>query len=182
MPKSAKALVEEYQAIYARADREGRQLNQHERNQVADLVEAAQFQKSMEDLGVRLGAPSESVNFLDPMSWGGTPGERFVQSAGFKRLQGVDKSEGSQWSSGLIEVTSAGPGYEMKGTLLEGSVRPAPARAADSSPSRKLSPAWSRSCTSRSISKACCRAAWRRRTPFDTSPRERISGAAGVAA
>lgn len=89
MPKSAKALVEEYQAIYARADREGRQLNQHERNQVADLVEAAQFQKSMEDLGVRLGAPSESVNFLDPML-GRHPGravrpERGIQAAPGRR-------------------------------------------------------------------------------------------------
>ena len=52
-------------------------------------------------------------------SWSGSggPGDRFVASEGYRRIKSVD-ARPQQWSSGLVEVSSAP--YQTKGTLLEG--------------------------------------------------------------
>jgi HK97 family phage major capsid protein len=121
----------EIREIYRKANEEGRGLSHGETGRVADLMAYAEHRDEQAKLGKSLGRQLgggdrvAGTHFLDPTSWGdGTPGGRFIQSAGFKRLQaGVDRSEeGSQWTSGLVEV--AGPGYEMKGTLLEGAGSP----------------------------------------------------------
>ena len=44
MPRNASQLVDAYEKVYERADREGRDLTPSERSEVADLVEAASQQ------------------------------------------------------------------------------------------------------------------------------------------
>jgi HK97 family phage major capsid protein len=118
MPRSAQALVAEYQAIYHRADQEDRDLTPAERDQVADLIEAAKQQKHIEDGIKSLGMGADSA-FTDPSrnSSTGGPGDRFVASEGYKAIKAADLRP-QQWSSGPVEVAGP-PGLMMKGTLLE---------------------------------------------------------------
>jgi HK97 family phage major capsid protein len=114
MPKTARELVEEYQAIYARADAEGRDLTRDESGRVADLVEAAQSRKSIED-GIRQLSGNTSFDaFTDPRSsHTGGPGDVFIRSEGYKAIRAADMRP-QEWSSGPVEVM--GP-MQAKGTL-----------------------------------------------------------------
>lgn len=119
MPRSAQDLVREYQAIYARADREDRDLTQAERSRVADLVGAARSQKAIEDKMQELG-PAAGPGFTDPSrnSSTGGPGDIFVNSSGYKAIRASDMRP-QQWSSGPVEVIRSFPALQAKGTLLE---------------------------------------------------------------
>jgi HK97 family phage major capsid protein len=119
MPRSARDLVAEYQAIYAKADETGRDLTQTERDRVADLVEAARSQKSIED-GIReIGGAGDFSAFADPSrnSHTGGPGDAFIRSEGYKMIKAADMRP-QQWSSGPVEVMGP-PALMAKGTLLE---------------------------------------------------------------
>jgi hypothetical protein len=62
MPKTAKALVTEFEQIWAQANSEGRDLTAVEREQVQELVDAAnqkhQIEQDMKGLSPLMGAPS----------------------------------------------------------------------------------------------------------------------------
>jgi HK97 family phage major capsid protein len=106
MPKTAQALVSEYKRIYERADSEGRDLTRDERDQVADLVEAAQAQKSIDDRLREIGQVTDD--------FAAGPGDLFVRSAGYKSISNAD-SRPQAWSSGPVEVIPNG--MMAKGTL-----------------------------------------------------------------
>jgi HK97 family phage major capsid protein len=118
MPKSAAQLVGDYKRIYEAADAEGRDLTPSERNQVAELVDAAGQQKHIEDR-VRAFDPGvpEMTGPHGSSTANGGPGDRFVASEGYKAIKVADLRP-QQWSSGPVEVAGA-PGMMMKGTLLE---------------------------------------------------------------
>jgi HK97 family phage major capsid protein len=118
MPKSAQALVEEYQAIYARVDREGRRPTQAENARVQDLLEQALEQKAIEGLAREIGAPTSSGWLQNGSSTGGGPGDLFIRSDGYKAVRSPD-SRPQQWTTGPVEVGSMGPPLMLKGTLLE---------------------------------------------------------------
>lgn len=112
--QQARGLIDE-------AERRGRDVTPAERGEVEGLLEQALAQKNIETMSSQLGSPGNvrgDGSFLDPSSWGGGPGDVFVQSAGYKQISSPD-SRPQQWSSGPVEVMSSGPGYELKGTLLE---------------------------------------------------------------
>jgi HK97 family phage major capsid protein len=108
MPKSARSLVSEYQAIYAAADEEGRDLTPSERDRVADLVDAATRQKAIDEKLKAFGGPASGENFT------GGPGDVFVNSDGYKAVRASDMRP-QQWSSGPVEVM--GSPMQAKGTL-----------------------------------------------------------------
>jgi hypothetical protein len=58
MPNTAQDLVRQYQAVYERADREGRRLTRTETDEVAELIEAAQSEKALEERMKGLGGPA----------------------------------------------------------------------------------------------------------------------------
>jgi len=123
MPKTAQDLVDEYQAIYDRADRAGRDLTSNERQRVASLIEDALTQKNIEEFELKLGTTDRS-GFADPranFAGGDDPGARFIASQGFKAISRADLRRGQTWSSGPIDV---GDPLMLKGTLLEGSGAP----------------------------------------------------------
>jgi HK97 family phage major capsid protein len=122
MPKNAKQLAGEMEEMWARAEREGRDLTAGERSQMEQLVEAAKSQHSLEQQIKSFGEGfMPSFVTADPNAdWtSGGPGDVFVRSAGWKSVSDPS-SRGQQWSTGLVEV---GP-LQMKGTLLEGSGSP----------------------------------------------------------
>jgi HK97 family phage major capsid protein len=112
MPKTARALVEEYQRIYERADSEGRDLTRDEMARVADLVdragEAKKLQDKIDEFGLDIGAAPSSN------STAGGPGDVFVNSAEFKAIQEAD-TRPQEWSIKPVEVI--GPQLMLKGTL-----------------------------------------------------------------
>jgi HK97 family phage major capsid protein len=122
MPKTAKALTEEFRGIWNRADAENRELTATERKYVERLVDQAQSQhrieQQMRSLGQELGAGISFVS-TDPGSFtnGGGPGDRFVASTGYKQIKLAD-SRPQQWSTGPVEVSTVP--LQTKGTLLEG--------------------------------------------------------------
>ena len=120
MFRNSQELVADMNAVFARADRAGRDLSVAERAEVEELIVQARSQKRIENLGRELGGMGN--RFSDPNSsfaGGGGPGDRFIKSDGWKRISDP-AARGQQWSSGLVEV---GP-YMMKGTLLEGTGAP----------------------------------------------------------
>jgi hypothetical protein len=82
---------------------------------VADLVEEAEPQKSVESFSRSLGPATSN-------STAAGPGDIFVNSKGYKAVRASDMRPSDNWSSGPVDV---GPvlemkGYQVKGTLLEG--------------------------------------------------------------
>jgi HK97 family phage major capsid protein len=112
MPKNAKQLVAEMQAVWDQADREGRDFTQSERIDMRDRLDAIKAQKSIEDIGRSLGAPYPG----DMVGYGG-PGDRFVQSPAWKTIADP-QNRPQQWTTGPIQVSDVS--LNMKGTLLEG--------------------------------------------------------------
>jgi HK97 family phage major capsid protein len=125
MPKSAADLVKEYQAIYERVDREGRRPTREENERVQDLLEQAQEQKSIEDTLDRMGTSFSTVwqgrghadGLLESGSFGDGPGDRFVQSAGWKSISDPS-SRATTWTTGPVEVSPV-PLQLKAGTILE---------------------------------------------------------------
>jgi HK97 family phage major capsid protein len=124
MHKSARALREEIEAIYARAD--GRALTASERGQIEGIMEVFEETKRIEDRAAKLfggtgkvfsGVADARANFAG----GDDPGARFIASQGFKAISSAEL-RGKTWTSGPIDV--GGPSLMMKGTLLEGSGAP----------------------------------------------------------
>jgi HK97 family phage major capsid protein len=121
--KTAKQYADELQGIWDAADAEGRELTPGERAQVEQLIETAKSQhrveKGIRELGLQLGG--EHVVWSDGSGVrGGSPGERFTLSKGYKAIKEAG-ARGQSWTSGLVDCGS----FELyKGTMLEGSGAP----------------------------------------------------------
>jgi HK97 family phage major capsid protein len=119
MPKSARQLTNEVNAIIKRADDHARDLTPAERGTVESLLDAAEAQNRIEQQMKQLssgGGPE--VTMMDGTTTWGDPGQRFVPSEGYRRVKD-GSSRGQTWSTGPVDV-----GYASKGTLLEGSGAP----------------------------------------------------------
>jgi HK97 family phage major capsid protein len=92
------------------ADYERRELSVEERWAVQRLLDTAEQMKGP-SLGQQLGASSSFS--MNGVAFGGAPGDVFVASDGFKKIQN-SSSRGQQWTTGPVEVPLLG-----KGTLLE---------------------------------------------------------------
>jgi HK97 family phage major capsid protein len=110
------------EAMWTRAEREGRDLTAGERSHMEELVEAAKSQHSIEQeikgLSRDIGAPlltGFGVNGTGAARGGG-PGDVFVASKGYQDIRDAG-SRPQSFSSGLIEVSRTP--LSMKGTLLE---------------------------------------------------------------
>jgi HK97 family phage major capsid protein len=121
MPKNAKALADEIEETWARAEREGRDLTPGERANMEQLIEAAKSQHSLEKQ-IREMDPGASmlVRMGDgsPGYGGGGPGDVFVKSQAYQRVSDP-ASRGQTWSTGPVEVSKAQFTLLTKGTLLE---------------------------------------------------------------
>jgi HK97 family phage major capsid protein len=101
---------------------EGREPTASEYTEIEGLLDEAQaawgVEKKLKSIGQALGAPG-GISAGEAAAFSLSPGERFVQSPGYKDLFGAGAARGDSWTTGLIEV---GPprGMEMKGTLGEG--------------------------------------------------------------
>src|SRR4051795_1647753 len=103
--KSAKALLDEMQAIWVRADRAGRDLTPSERNEVEELLGDIKQMKSIEDLGRELGAGFTSAmgdGSMQPLH-SADPGSAFTASEGYKKVR-TAAGRGQNWTTGVIEV------------------------------------------------------------------------------
>jgi HK97 family phage major capsid protein len=123
MPRSAKAIADQIEETWARADREGRDLTAAERSQVEQLIEAAKSQHQVEQdikaMGDAIGGPllsSLGVNANGSAAFGGGPGDVFVQSKQYQQIKDP-AGRGQTWTTGPIEVSSVP--FQTKGTLLE---------------------------------------------------------------
>jgi hypothetical protein len=86
---SSNELATRARAIFKAADAAGREPTPDERAEVESLIDAAQSQKSIED-GIRQldAGPIVSIASGGGPTFG-TPGEKFVQSAGYKRISDI---------------------------------------------------------------------------------------------
>src|SRR5829696_5645664 len=107
--------------MWARVDREGRDLTASERAQMQDLIDAAKSQHGIEqeikELGHELGGPLlGSMGVTGSTTFGGGIGDVFVASKGWNEI--ADPGTRPQtWSTGAVEV----PPFQTKaGTLFEG--------------------------------------------------------------
>jgi HK97 family phage major capsid protein len=132
MPKNAKALAKQMEAMWNAADAEGRDLTPGERSRMEELVAATKSQHSIEQQMRELGGDAPSfVTRTDPNHSfaGGGPGDVFVKSAGYQKIMDP-AGRGQSWSTGPVEVSDAplmrsmqGMPYQLiKGTLLESGV------------------------------------------------------------
>jgi hypothetical protein len=119
---NAHALAARMEEMWARAEREGRDLTASERTHMQELVDATKQQHSIEQeikgLFTNGGGPSfATVTASDPSHSfaGGGPGDVFVKSAAYQRIAAGDR--GQTWSTGPVEVSSGR--LLTKGTLLE---------------------------------------------------------------
>jgi HK97 family phage major capsid protein len=120
------ALAQEAQAMFARADAEGRVLDQDEREYVDLLLTRAEERGDAER---RLKATGLYGDGTGPLMSAGdyaagaamTPGQVFTESAAYKTLFGPGGSRGQQWTIPPVEL---GTYTQFKGTLLEGSSSP----------------------------------------------------------
>jgi hypothetical protein len=92
MPKSAKALADEIEDTWNRAEREGRDLTADERKYMSGLVEEAKAQhgleQSIKQFSQSVGAPLMArINGASGNTAGGGPGDVFVQSKAYKQVQ-----------------------------------------------------------------------------------------------
>ena len=123
MPKDAKALVAEYQEIYAAAERDNRDLTASELAHVVRLVEQADEQHALEQkinsLGRKMGSMTPFASSDPNASVAGGPGDIFVASQGWKSIADP-QSRGQTWTTGPVEVSSQQLNYQLKaGTVLE---------------------------------------------------------------
>ena len=130
MPRNARQYSDEISEIWDAADREGRDLTSGERAHVEQLIESAKSMHSIEQQMRELGGNApEFVTRTDPNHsfTGGGPGDVFVKSAGYQRIQDAS-GRGQTWTTGPVEVSKtplmhrmpASNAFEMyKGTLLE---------------------------------------------------------------
>src|SRR5215212_10702846 len=123
---TALRLAEEAKAIFEAADEANRVLSSDERRYVEDLLERAkqhgEAERKIKAIGEQLGSPSSVFPAGSDVSTGGlTPGERFVQSGGYKA---VLRDRGERWSTGMVDVGPSEVALGMKGTLLEGTGAP----------------------------------------------------------
>jgi HK97 family phage major capsid protein len=120
MPRNARAIADEIEETWNRAEREGRELTAAERNHMEGLIEAAKSQHSLE----------QQIKSMDPggpllgrmtgeggaPAYGGGPGDVFIASKGYQAIKDADHRP-QRYSSGPIEVSQTP--LSMKGTLLE---------------------------------------------------------------
>jgi HK97 family phage major capsid protein len=97
---------------------QGRDLTEEEVTQIKGLVDKARAERLMgnrvEDF---LGGDGESFEIRQEGTMpSGRLGDTFIQSEGYKKIANA-ANRGQSWSSGPVEV-----GYQVKGTLFEGSV------------------------------------------------------------
>jgi hypothetical protein len=131
--------IREMEAIWARADADGRELSPYERKDMEERLLRIKSAQQLEQFGGPMTAVGQGA-FFTAM---GDPGSRFIESDGYKSIR---TGRGESFSSGLIEV---GPALSAKGTLLEGTGAPGPARPAVCSAPRRSFPVSSASCSSR---------------------------------
>ena len=118
MPRTAKALASEIEAVWNAADAEGRDLAPDERSHMEELVAAEKSQHGIEKQ-IRELDPG-SISFVVRSDGGaatsGGPGDRFIASKGYQRI--ADPSgRGQTWTTGPVEVSSTH--MLVKGTMLE---------------------------------------------------------------
>jgi hypothetical protein len=126
LKSSPLALAQEAQAMFARADAEGRVLDQDEREYVDTLLTRAEERGDAER---RLKATGLFGDGTGPLMSAGdyaagaamTPGEIFTSSDAYKSLFGPGGGRGEKWSIPPIEIAGH---WQTKGTLLEGSGAP----------------------------------------------------------
>jgi hypothetical protein len=108
MPKTAKSLADEMDAMWNAADAQGRGLTADERQYMAGLVDEAtsqhELEKKMRELG---GAGPRFVTATDPNHSfaGGGPGDVFIKSAAYQRIADP-AGRGQTWTTGPVEVSS----------------------------------------------------------------------------
>jgi HK97 family phage major capsid protein len=122
MPKTAKALANEMEAIWATAERENRGLTADERQYMEGLVDEVKSQNELEKKMREIGGGVFSTVMTDPNHSfaGGGPGDVFVKSAAYQKI--MDPAGRAQtWSTGPVEVSSV-PFAMVKGTMLETTV------------------------------------------------------------
>src|SRR5215211_2667826 len=122
MPRNAKALADEIEEVWARADREGRDLTPGERAQMEQMIEAAKSQHSVErqikELGAALGGPLMARMGDGSPAFGGQAGDVFIQSKQYQQIKDPG-GRGQTWTTGPVEVAKGLPQMLVKGTLLE---------------------------------------------------------------
>jgi len=126
MPRNAKQLADAMEEMWARAEREGRDLAADERSQMEVLIDAAKQQHSIEQQIKQMdpGAPLAGLmnggggggGWGEAQALRGGPGDVFVASKGYQLIRDPG-SRPQSFSSGLIEVSNVP--LERKGTLLE---------------------------------------------------------------
>ena len=102
MPKTANALADELEGIWAAAERAGRSLTADERQYMSGLVEEAKAQNELEQqIKAISGGGGPSFVRTDPnySPTGGGPGEVFVQSKGWKSIADP-ANRGQNWTTG----------------------------------------------------------------------------------
>jgi HK97 family phage major capsid protein len=110
----------EISSIWAAADAAGREATPGECAKVERLLQEANKELLNERVKSVLGggAPDMSGPGGRPGGMGLSPGEAFIQSAGYKNVQNSE-TRGQQWTTGPVDVS-----YGTKGTLLEGAGSP----------------------------------------------------------
>lgn len=127
MHESAKAAIKpilaDVMGMFALAESQGREPNPHEREAIkAKLDEIERIKTSTPHFGAGHSIETDDMGrFLGPagasMSTSLDPGAVFTASEGYKRIKNAE-NRAQAWTSGLVEVGSAG--LSMKGTILEG--------------------------------------------------------------
>src|SRR5215213_6980927 len=91
MPRNAKALADEMEGMWTRAEREGRDLTADERSRMQEMIDAAKDQHSIEQqikgLGSQLGGPLLTRMGDGSPAFGGGPGDVFVASKGYQQIK-----------------------------------------------------------------------------------------------
>jgi HK97 family phage major capsid protein len=121
MPRNAKSFADEIDELWSRADAEGSDLTAAERIHMSELVVQAKSQndieKSIREIGGRLGGSYVSVTDPNHSHAGGGPGDVFIASKGYQAI--ADPGARPQtWSTGPVEVAK-GLHTLIKGTMLE---------------------------------------------------------------
>jgi HK97 family phage major capsid protein len=106
----ARATLEGCQAILAKAADQGRELTSTERQTVRSGIARADNLKSLHELDEF----SRSIGVPTAVGSYNGPGDVFVNSPGYKRIQD-SAARGQTWSTGAVDVSGA----MFKGTLLE---------------------------------------------------------------
>jgi HK97 family phage major capsid protein len=114
-PQYARA---EISRIYAHA--QDRPLTDEEQKRIQANLEFIEQAARIEGKAAAIGGAATPGAFADPRANFGSndgPGDRFIQSEGYKAVSKADRRP-QNWSSGMIEGASSFP-FEAKGTLLQ---------------------------------------------------------------